>query len=430
MRKDRNDYQGAQIARTDLAPAAFILFALIGGTLVSLSKFYPVHLGIVIAVPVLVVVLYTVVAWSLPRLELRRDQIGDNAYYLGFLLTLISLTTTLIQYNSQAKEDFIVSNFGVALSATIAGIAIRSFISQMRKDIVGIEREMHASLRESSTKLKSQMYSSVEGFGSLHRQMAQITDESTKIVAEAHRKFAKGLNSIIDERVAILDKQIDSSCKAMSVRTEKVIGEIESCGRAFVNATKAEQSALSDTTAFVRKSLGEFENIKLDTSSLIKIEEHISIFSDTISEKLSSASLASSRHAESIVSSAESMAEVSETVRISLKNNVRAIGVQIDLISKVVGEMQAINESLGKMGEKHSKQIHQGESSLKSAIDDIKSELNKHTEVLQSNSSKSNNFNKVHKTSLQSSDEVLIEDVEKEITNLNTVETEISVQKD
>ena len=123
MRKDRNDYQGAQIARTDLAPAAFILFALIGGTLVSLSKFYPVHLGIVIAVPVLVVVLYTVVAWSLPRLELRRDQIGDNAYYLGFLLTLISLTTTLIQYNSQAKEDFIVSNFGVALSATIAGIA-------------------------------------------------------------------------------------------------------------------------------------------------------------------------------------------------------------------------------------------------------------------------------------------------------------------
>ena len=154
---NKNDFQSSQISQRDLAQIAFFLFAVVSGFSVAISKYFSWPIWVVVGIPIVFLVLYVVLAFSLPRLELRKDQLGDNAYYLCFLFTLISLTVTLIQYSSNSEDDFIVSNFGVALAATVVGIFIRSLLSQMIKDIVGIEREMHSTLREASVKLRGQI---------------------------------------------------------------------------------------------------------------------------------------------------------------------------------------------------------------------------------------------------------------------------------
>jgi hypothetical protein len=132
-----------------------------------------------------------------------------------------------------------VSNFGTALISTVLGIAIRSVISQFRKDVAGVERDMHASLREASMQLRSQIFTSVEMFGSLHRQMAQITEESVGSVAAAHSAFAEGLHVILDDRIVILDKQVEVSSLAIETRIAKMVSEIETASRAFTEGTQA-----------------------------------------------------------------------------------------------------------------------------------------------------------------------------------------------
>ena len=67
-------------------------------------------------------------------------------YITSGLLTLVSLTVTLIQYSSDSANEYIISNFGVALAATIAGIAARSALSQFRKDTAGVRESCSVSL--------------------------------------------------------------------------------------------------------------------------------------------------------------------------------------------------------------------------------------------------------------------------------------------
>lgn len=205
------DFYVSTLSSRDWAPFAFVFFAVSGCAAVAASKYLGLPTWALVCIPLVIIVGYGLTAWHLPRLELRRDQIGDNLYYLGFLLTLVSLTVTLAQYSEGSENDYIVSNFGLALVATIVGIAGRTFMNQMRKDVVGVEREVQVSLSEASVRLRSQMHASLENFGSFQRQMAQVAQESTAVIAESHKELAQALVKIVEEQARVIQKATDES---------------------------------------------------------------------------------------------------------------------------------------------------------------------------------------------------------------------------
>lgn len=375
---NRNNFQTSQIASKDLAPFAFIIFAVVGATLIGLSKWMLLPTIVIILIPVVILLGYTFVSWTLPRLELRRDQIGDNAYYLGFILTLVSLTITLAQYSSNANDDFIVSNFGTALVSTVLGIFIRSVINQFRKDVAGVERDMHASLREASMQLRSQIFASVEGFGSLHRQMAQVTEEAVSTVALAHSTFAEGLHVILDERIGILDKQVAASSLAIETRIVKMVSEIEMASRAFTEGTQAEQKALADTAEAVRKSLSQFETVTVDTTSLKNVEAALVEFTESISTKLSSSALAASKHAETITESSQSMSDVAKLARSGIKKQLTVIENQIVSMTHAADEIEVLQRKFIGMKDTYSKVLLESSDAVVESTKKFDGKLNTH----------------------------------------------------
>ena len=65
----------------------------------------------------------------------RPEILGDNIYYLGFLLTLVSLSYTLYKFTSLNNEiDQIIENFGIALSSTLIGVVGRVYFNQTQDD--------------------------------------------------------------------------------------------------------------------------------------------------------------------------------------------------------------------------------------------------------------------------------------------------------
>ena len=66
---------------------------------------------------------------------IRPEILGDNIYYLGFLLTLSSLSYTLYKFSSADNEiDQIIENFGIALSSTLIGVIGRVYFNQSHDD--------------------------------------------------------------------------------------------------------------------------------------------------------------------------------------------------------------------------------------------------------------------------------------------------------
>jgi len=215
MAKTKPPFTVSRLKQTDMAPIAYGITVLAGAAVVFSTKYFEMPLLVLILTPLLVMSMYLAAALALPRLSLRKDQLGDNMYYLGFMLTLVSLTATLIQYSEDAENEYIVSNFGIALVATMFGILVRSILTQLRKDTVAVEREAQALLSEASFKLRGQISQATENFAILTRQMEQITVESVTSISKAHEELSKGMIKIVDEKTQAIGKQSEQSAKAL-----------------------------------------------------------------------------------------------------------------------------------------------------------------------------------------------------------------------
>ena len=162
----------------------FFGFFLLGCVSILTLKYLGFSQWLVTGVPISLMCLYAAIAWRTKRYRVREDRVGDNIYYLGFLFTLVSLAYALHIYNpdgSGATE--IITNFGIAVSTTIFGLAGRVLFNQMREDPVEYEREARMSLAEASRALTAELFGISGDLSSFKRAMLQITEESVTEVA-------------------------------------------------------------------------------------------------------------------------------------------------------------------------------------------------------------------------------------------------------
>lgn len=144
----------------------------------------------VTAALVLIMTAYAVLVATVPRLRVRLDQAGDNAYYLGLLFTLMSMAVALWEFGhavlsqppqvqatqfSGARQ--IISNFGIALASTVTGIFLRVVLNQMRVDPADVESMTRIELAEASKRVRANLYNVTIDLSRFHDEVRQRTED-------------------------------------------------------------------------------------------------------------------------------------------------------------------------------------------------------------------------------------------------------------
>jgi hypothetical protein len=171
----------------------FFAVVVVGSGYIIFSKLDDFGALAVTAVPVLIMIGYALLLGT--RLfRLRDDQSGDNLYYMGFLFTLTSLAVSLYQFSAAGSAEQIVQNFGIAIASTIAGITLRIFFNQMRRDPVEVEATARLELAEASRRVKRELEGAILEFGYFRRTTQQsltdALDEVKESLAAAREQFA------------------------------------------------------------------------------------------------------------------------------------------------------------------------------------------------------------------------------------------------
>jgi len=159
------------------APLFFLAFVVAGALFVILAKLSGLPNWFVVLVPVAIMLAYAGMAWFVRSLRLRDDQTGDNLYYMGFIFTLTSLAVALYQFEPDTGFDQVVRNFGVAISSTITGIALRVVFNQMRQDPIEVEQAARQDLAEASRRVCAELYETVLAFNHFRTATFQSIEE-------------------------------------------------------------------------------------------------------------------------------------------------------------------------------------------------------------------------------------------------------------
>ena len=194
--------------RTDIGDQ-YLFFALfiIGGAAIWWLKEIGWSQLHVTFVPVSFMGVYIFLSLATKRYRLREDKVGDNIYYLGFLYTLTSLSHALYVYDPDGSgATAIVTNFGIAISTTIVGLAGRVFFSQLRTDPVEYEREARYSLAQASNELRANLADITIEVSNFKRKTFQILEEGVVDMSDTARSSLEAnMNRFTDTSNEVLE---------------------------------------------------------------------------------------------------------------------------------------------------------------------------------------------------------------------------------
>jgi hypothetical protein len=213
----------------------------------------------VTAVPVLVMIGYAGLLAARP-FRLRDDQSGDNLYYMGFLFTLTSLAVSLYQFSAAGSAEQIVQNFGIAIASTIAGISMRIFFNQMRRDPIEVEASARLELAEASRRVKRELESTILEFGYFRRMTQQsagdAVDEVRESIGRAREKLAGEIEKFVltqGQPFEDASKRSSETLNSMNERTVQIlevsrhlVEEGEQLAKSTASVVKAIDSLLAE----------------------------------------------------------------------------------------------------------------------------------------------------------------------------------------
>jgi len=234
----------------------FFAVVIVGCGYIVFSKLQKFEATTVTLVPVSIMVGYALLLGLGRLFRLRDDQSGDNLYYMGFLFTLTSLGVSLYQYKSEGSAEQIVQNFGIAIASTIAGIALRIFFNQMRRDPVEVEHFARLELADASRKVKRELESTVLEFGYFRRATQQSIEDSLAEVKEILKEAKNNFVGQLGELAKDSSKPLEEASRKSSTTIDAVNSHISKSLNDISAKLSAGSERLSDSTAAAVKSLG------------------------------------------------------------------------------------------------------------------------------------------------------------------------------
>jgi len=191
---------------------------------------------------------------GMPRVRVRFDQAGDNAYYLGLLFTLVSMAFALFDFGNQAasalgdKERLaaikIIGDFGIALATTITGIALRVVLHQMRVDPADIESSTRIELAEASRRVKA--------------VLDDLSIDVGHTLTELHQRSGDQLRVLADKAAVTIQDFTSKSGEATGRLIESLAKVQEDSATRLAAVTKALEGVATEADA----AMGRLRNVE------------------------------------------------------------------------------------------------------------------------------------------------------------------------
>jgi hypothetical protein len=255
-----------------LSGVLFFAMVIAGAGYIALAKLYDVTAVFVTLVPVCIMVGYAILLGLARLFRLRDDQSGDNLYYMGFLFTLTSLAVSLYQFRTtEAAADQIVQNFGIAIASTIAGIALRIFFNQMRRDPIEVEHAARLELADAARKVKRELEGTVLEFSFFRRATQQSLAEAVEEINTQLKDANERIVGQLDAFATTSSKPLEEASKKSGDTILHLNARISEALENAVGRITNEVGQLSRTT---ERIITSFESIVSKLSSL-QTPDHI-----------------------------------------------------------------------------------------------------------------------------------------------------------
>ena len=212
----------------------FVLFFAAGVVFILSLKAFGAPQWLVTAIPCVLMLAYTWTLWDSERNEPKYESAGDNLYYLGFLYTLTSMAHSLYRFSTDENTETIVTNFGIAISSTILGMALRILVGQPAEESPQtVDEEVRLHLADAARRLRGEIEFTVDEFRGFRERTREALDEG---LAEVRERLGQAADTAgkIGEGLSEIEERIRAQAERTAEQWQKIGGQADEVCRSLV----------------------------------------------------------------------------------------------------------------------------------------------------------------------------------------------------
>lgn len=329
---------------------------LLGAIVITSSKVAGLSPLITVFIPIVLMFVYLGLSQWLRKIQLHDEQTGDNLYYMGFLFTLTSLGVSLYQFTSDGSMDDVVRNFGIAITSTIVGIALRILFNQTRRDVQDIERATRHDLATMARLVRAEMEVSRREFTEFRRINSQMINEGfTEIIEQTDtvsKKLSDALGGVVKEAVKPIERAstqfevtLSSSIKDNTVKLDNIstlldnsVSKIEKTAGRIGELQLPSEVIKNDLTPVI-KEMGKLMS-ELITRFEEGAREQSKVFSE-VAGKLNETQNDQSKASKGVT---DAISQLVEQTKVSINHMVQLIETSKETVQKSVNAVKQSEE--------------------------------------------------------------------------------------
>lgn len=263
----------------------FILGVVIGTLGIALGSLLESYIGtfaagfVTLGIPISVMVAYMILGQKMDEANRETDAFADSIYYMGFLFTLVALVFSLLSLTSAGgvNTSGLVQKFAVALSTTVFGLFVRTYMSNFRPsakdELSKLEHEIEKSalsLRDKFMHLSDTMALQTMAFEtSLTKANDDLDTASERIKTSAGRMessselAAEKLTDAMNDLVFKYSETAEKAIGDVASTSERMTHQVET---ASDRVSRSVESAADDLEKRTKESLDRM-GTSIETSS-------------------------------------------------------------------------------------------------------------------------------------------------------------------
>ena len=365
-------------------------------------------------------------------LPIQREQAGDNAYYIGLLLTFVSLSVALgklvVEMHGSASSATpaggmgrtqiaqLIPDFGIALVSTICGITARMILQQHPGGVPEAQETTQLKLEQASNEYAQSLTGSTGAINTAIRSLSsgiegQVKDltkrrveeftqisDATREVGDKYRDSAQSLIEKVEATHGVIAAELETLAAAKLGETFQTLSIRAQETQAALAEMKSEIAANSEFAKSVTQQFSELANQMQTIVPAIGIDS-LSNSLDEATQRANSLNqdlTSSQAHVQSAKAGLEKLDKQADDFREvshQLRNGVDRVTSRIETIEAEA--LQAHNKinvasiRVGEFGEK----LQTAKEVVANSVTDIQNVASSHKRELQKSIDELNEFN-------------------------------------
>lgn len=248
-----------------------LFFSLAGSAINVYLKFvsfwlvYSPAIDAVVIASGLIFIYAAIVSWA-PYFRLLPEEAGDNCYYLGFIYTISSIAVTLAVGDLDA--DLIgeaTQGLGVGLASTVTGVVLRLMFSQLRRDMMDIEREARTQLAEAARALRNEMRNTAVVMQDFRRESEAMLSQAFQEIRQAVDTTLSAATGKFEEVMGGATASIASSYEGLAERADEIHQSTAAITGAF-NGLASQMEKVELPTDLIERQLAPVVTLMANTA--------------------------------------------------------------------------------------------------------------------------------------------------------------------